>query len=207
MLGQLDYHALPSSLFVLGTDTNVGKTTLAQRLARLYAERQPVVYRKPFQTGVTGPDDPTADAARLAGANIVAETGLWLHQPLSVLAAAEAEAVRVDLEAALAWTLRPVEASARLLIEGVGGVLVPLAPHVNFADWAAPLGIPAVIVARGGLGTLNHTQLTVEAWCRRGGTVAAVLLNPGLDGSFDAAQKNQELLRRMLDLPIAMAPV
>ncbi len=206
MLGGVDYHTLPSQLFVLGTDTNVGKTTVARRLALLYAARQPVVYRKPFQTGVTAIDDPTSDAAQLTGLNILAETGLVLRQPLSVLAAAEVEGIEVDLEALLAWTLRPVPTSARLLIEGLGGVLVPLAPRINFADWAASLGIPAVIVARGGLGTLNHTQLTVEAWCRRGGTVAAVLLNPGLDQSFDAARKNQELLRRMLGLPIGLCP-
>jgi dethiobiotin synthetase len=79
---------------------------------------------------------------------------------------------------------------------------VPLAERIHFAAWAADLKIPALLVARGGLGTLNHTLLSAEALMLRGWTIAAVLLNPGLDGSHDAAKGNAEILARFLPVPV-----
>lgn len=193
---------LPSPLWVLGTDTGVGKTHVAALIARAWAQKGPVVYRKPFQTGVSGPEDPEADAPAVRGPAITAETGVCLRAPLSPLAAAEKEGRPLDLEALAAWTARPVPEGTRLLLEAAGGVMVPLAPHRTFAAWATDLRIPAVLVARGGLGTLNHTLLSCEALMLRGWTLPAVFLNPGLDGSQEAAQENAALLRRFLPMPV-----
>lgn len=193
---------LPSPLWILGTDTGVGKTFVAGALARAWAAAGPVVYRKPFQTGVGSALDPGADQGAVAGAGISVETGLCLEAPLSPLAAAEARGLALDLPGMLAWCRRPAPGGARVILEGAGGVLVPLGPGTHFAAWAADLGIPALLVARGGLGTLNHTLLSAEALMLRGWSVAAVLLNPGLDGSHAAAGGNAAILARFLPAPV-----
>jgi dethiobiotin synthetase len=193
---------LPSPLWVLGTDTGVGKTHVAARIARAWAQEGPVVYRKPFQTGVSGPQDPEADASAVKGPGISVETGVCLRAPLSPLAAAAKENRELDLDALAAWTTGPVPPGTRLLLEAAGGVMVPLGPHRTFAAWATDLRIPAVLVARGGLGTLNHTLLSCEALMLRGWQLPAVFLNPGLDGSQEAAEENAALLRRFLPVRV-----
>ncbi len=194
--------SLPSPLWVLGTDTSVGKTHVAARIARAWADLGAVVYRKPFQTGVETAEDAAADAPMVHGPNITVETGVVLRAPLSPLAAAEREGRELDLAALAAWTTRPVPPGARLLLEPAGGVMVPLGSHAHFLAWATDLKVPAVVVARGGLGTLNHVLLTCEALMLRGWIIPAVILNPGLDQSWEAARTNAELLRRFLPVPI-----
>jgi dethiobiotin synthase len=200
-VNEAELRALPAPLWVLGTDTGVGKTWVSAALARAWAAEGPVVYRKPFQTGVVSESDAAADAAALALPGVRAETGVTLALPLSPLAAAEAEGRALDLDALASWATRPAP-GARVLLEGVGGVMVPLAPGRHFLAWATDLGIPAVLVARGGLGTLNHTLLSAEALMLRGWRLAAVLLNPGLDGSHAAAAANAAILRRFLPVPV-----
>lgn len=202
---------LPSPLWVLGTGTGVGKTFVSSLIARTWAEDGPVTYRKPFQTGVDRPDHPEADATAVAAAGIATESGVLLRAPLSPLAAAQEEGRQLDLEALAAWCGRPAE--GRVLLEGVGGLLVPLAPQVHFLAWATEVRwahgvlsrpddgstgasqglvcrrpaeaqrIPCVLVGLGGLGTLNHTLLSAEALMMRGWRIEAVLLNPGADGT------------------------
>ena len=197
----LDLNRLPSPLWILGTGTGVGKTHVSAGIARAWAASGPATYRKPFQTGVSGPEDPGADAAAVSGPNITAEAHLLLQAPLSPLAAARQEGRTLDLPAAAAWCLRP--APGRVLLEGVGGLMVPLAPKVHFLAWATELGIPCVLVATGGLGTLNHTLLSAEALMLRGWRVEAVLLNPGADGtSPEVAEANAALLREFLPVPV-----
>jgi dethiobiotin synthetase len=198
----MDFLHLPSPLWVLGTDTGVGKTHVAACIARAWAKAGPVVYRKPFQTGVDSAEDLEADAPSVRGPGITVETGVILKASLSPLAAAEKEGRNLDLDAMAAWTKRETHAGTRLLLEAAGGVFVPLTAGRTFLAWATDLNIPAVVVARGGLGTLNHTLLTCEALMLRGWTIPAVLLNPGLDGSETAAQENAVLLRRFLPVPV-----
>lgn len=196
----MNFLDLPSPLWVLGTDTNVGKTFVSTRIAQAWAAEGPVTYRKPFQTGVSVHDDPNADGAAVGGPGIQVESWVALREPLSPQAAAEGEGRSLDLEAAKAWVQRPWE--GRLLLEGVGGVMVPLAERTHFLAWASDLGIPAVLVARGGLGTLNHVLLSAEALMIRGWRIPVVLLNPGVDASQDAVDRNADLLRRYLPMPI-----
>lgn len=195
--------ALSTPLWVLGTGTGVGKTFVSARLARAWSAKAPVVYRKPFQTGVDKADHPEADASAVAGPGITTESHLLLRAPLSPLAAARREGRTLDLEAAARWCLRPAE--GRVLLEGVGGLLVPLAPKVHFLAWATELKVPCVLVAKGGLGTLNHTLLSAEALMLRGWRIEAVLLNPGVDGTpIEVAEENAALLREFLPMPIEL---
>ena len=193
--------ALPSPLWVLGTGTGVGKTQVAARLARAWAGLGPVAYRKPFQTGVDRADHPEADAAAVRGPGIITESHILLKAPLAPLAAAQLEGRSLDLEAAARWCQRPFE--GRVLLECVGGLLVPLAPRTHFLAWATDLKIPCVLVALGGLGTLNHTLLSAEALMLRGWRIEAVLLNPGADGtSPEVAEQNATVLRGFLPMRV-----
>jgi dethiobiotin synthetase len=193
----LNLDALPSPLWVLGTGTGVGKTFVSAHIARTWAKTGPVTYRKPFQTGVDRADHPEADAAILGGQGITAESHLLLREPLSPMAAARREGRVLDLEATTHWCLRP--AKGRVLLEGVGGLMVPLAPQVHFLAWATDLKIPCVLVALGGLGTLNHTLLSAEALMLRGWRIEAVFLNPGADGTAPVvAEENAKWLREFL---------
>ena len=197
----LDPSLLPSPLWILGTGTGVGKTEASKRLAQAWSTLGPVTYRKPFQTGVDRPDHPEADATALSGAATTVECHTWLRAPLSPLAAAGREGRDLDLAEIARWCQRP--AAGRVLLEGVGGVLVPLAPRVHFLAWATELNLPCVLVALGGLGTLNHTLLSAEALLLRGWRIEAVLLNPGADGTPRAeAEANAEILRGFLPLPV-----
>jgi dethiobiotin synthase len=193
--------ALPSPLWVLGTGTGVGKTIASARIAQSWALRGPVTYRKPFQTGVDRADHPEADASVVGGSGITAESHVLLKAPLSPLAAARREGRALDLGATARWCLRPAE--GRILLEGVGGLMVPLAPQIHFLAWATELKIPCVLVALGGLGTLNHTLLSAEALMLRGWQIEAVLLNPGADGTPPGvAEENAELLRGFLPMAV-----
>jgi dethiobiotin synthase len=194
---------LPSPLWILGTGTGVGKTHVASRIARTWTQLGPVTYRKPFQTGVDRADHPEADASVVVGPGIVAESLVLLKAPLSPLAAARLEGRALDLPAAAAWCLRSAE--GRVLLEGVGGLMVPLGPKLHFLAWATDLKLPCVLVALGGLGTLNHTLLSAEALMLRGWRLEAVLLNPGADGTLpEVAEANAEVLRGFLPMPVTV---
>ena len=196
----MNWNGLPSPLWVLGTDTGVGKTFVSAAIAKAWATQGPVTYRKPFQTGVTDLDDAGSDAFAVRGPGISVESRVILREPLSPLAAAEMEGASLDLDAVSAWCQRPFE--GRVLLEGVGGVMVPLAEGRHFLAWASDMGIPCVLVARGGLGTLNHTLLSAEALMLRGWRIAAILVNAGADQSHDAAEGNAAILRRFLPMPV-----
>ena len=199
----LNLEALATPLWILGTGTGVGKTFVAQRIARAWANLGPVTYRKPFQTGVDRADHPEADASAVRGSGITVESHVLLRAPLSPLAAARQEGRTLDLATAAAWCQRPAE--GRLLLEGVGGLMVPLGPNRHFLAWATELNIPCVLVALGGLGTLNHTLLSAEALMLRGWRIEAVLLNPGADGTKpEVAEANAALLREFHPVPVAV---
>ena len=139
--------------------------------------------------------------ARCGGFGITAESHVLLKAPLSPLAAARREGRTLDLTATARWCQRPAE--GRVLLEGVGGLMVPLAPQVHFLAWATELKIPCVLVALGGLGTLNHTLLSAEALMLRGWRIEVVLLNPGADRTpSGVAEENAELLRGFLPVPV-----
>lgn len=170
-------------LFITGTDTGVGKSILsASLLASMRAAGEPVVPHKPAVTGVgeEAPGPWPADHELLALAAGVSPEAVspLLYEP----------AVSPHLAARLAGApLQPrqliedARSKARegtLIVEGIGGVLVPLTDEFTIRDLASALGLPVVIAARPGLGTINHTLLTIEAARRAELDVAAVVLTP-----------------------------
>lgn len=156
-------------VFVTGTDTGVGKTLVAAALARFLAARGlHVGVMKPAETGVEDPSRLGPDGALLqwaCGSSEPADriTPYRLRRPLAPSQAARHDGVYIDPE-----HLRQVAAdlAARhdfLIVEGAGGLMVPLHGGYLMADFAGALGLPLLVVARPALGTINHTLLTVFA--------------------------------------------
>ena len=154
-------------VFVVGTDTGIGKTTWCRSLCARHPE---AVYWKPVQTGCP-PDD---DTATVGAARSL--PGVRLRAPLSPHLAAALEGRTLSLELLLA----PLGGfDGTLVAEGAGGLLVPLAPGLLQVDLVAAVGLPVVVVAFDRLGTINHTLLTLEALRRRGIAVRGVALLGG----------------------------
>ena len=141
-----------------------------------YRGTAPVRYWKPVQTGIEEDDD-TAEVRRLAGCahREVFERGVRLPRPLSPHLAARLSGQPIEV-ARLIDEVACEPPSDRWVVEGAGGVLVPLNESELMADLLRVLQLPVLIVARTTLGTINHTLLTIEALRARSATVAGVLL-------------------------------
>ncbi|HZF10975.1 MAG TPA: dethiobiotin synthase [Thermoanaerobaculia bacterium] len=173
-----------SALAVVGTDTGVGKTVISAIVTAAWAERQPVAYWKPVATGgyPGDPDRDTATVARLLGPGIevLAETYLF-PDPLSPHLAARRVGATIEPARLLADLARYRAAAAvgrGLVVEGVGGLLVPLTDAgYLFADFLVAARLPCLLVARSTLGTINHTLLTLEALRAREIPIAGAVLD------------------------------
>jgi dethiobiotin synthetase/malonyl-CoA O-methyltransferase len=154
-------------VFVTGTDTGVGKTLVAAWLTHHWGAD----YWKPVQTGAAeGTDFDTV--ARLVPEAVVHPPAVVLQAPLSPHEAAKRERVRIDLSALVSpATSRP------LVVEGAGGVMVPLNEVALMIDLMERLRLPAVVVARTALGTINHTLMTLEMLRRRRVPLLGVVMN------------------------------
>lgn len=156
-------------IFVTGTDTGVGKTVASAWLC-LHTGAD---YWKPVQTGYHPPERADRDAdevARLSGAHVHPERHL-LRLPRSPHEAAAEEGLRLSLD-----DFVPPRTGRPLVMEGAGGVLVPLNEDKTMLDLMARLSAPVLVVARTGLGTINHTCLTLQALRARNLFVLGVVL-------------------------------
>lgn len=153
---------------VTGTDTGVGKTVFAAALAAHFGAR----YWKPVQAGLDGPSDSDLAAQLTGGRATILPEAYRLTNPLSPHAAARLDGVAID-PARLALP----EGDGPLVVEGAGGVLVPLTDSLLSADLFASWGLPAIVVARTSLGTINHSLLTLEALKARGVALAGVVFS------------------------------
>lgn len=158
-------------VFVTGTDTDVGKTLACAALCLAWG----AAYWKPVQTGAAAGDDDTARVAHLAALppSRVFAPGRVYRDPSSPELAAALEGGEVTVE-----DLLPLLPGVRpLVVEGAGGVLVPLNARQNMLDLMQRLGFPVVVVARSTLGTINHTLLTLEALRTRRVPILGVILS------------------------------
>jgi len=165
-----------NGLFITGTDTNVGKTVAAAALMHRYRELGNLIYWKPVQTGIEQDDD-TATVAKLGAcrSDEIWPHGVRLRGPVSPHLAAQWSGTPIDL-AQLQSFLAGAPAGRRWVIEGAGGVLVPLNERDLMIDFMVHLKLPVLIVARSTLGTINHTLLTIEAIRRRDLAVSGVIM-------------------------------
>ena len=158
-----------SVLVITGTDTGVGKTIATAALAcHARLAGVDVAVCKPVQTGTRDGDDDLAEVARLSGVTELHALARF-PEPLAPLAAAQRVAAALPTRTALLDMITAADRPGRLtLVEGAGGLLVQIgADGVTLRDLAADLAAPVLIVVAPGLGTLNHTALTLEALASR----------------------------------------
>lgn len=162
---------LPPKIFITGTDTDVGKTVVS---AILVAGTKGA-YWKPIQSGLTEETD-TQCIRRITGLpeeHFFAET-YRLSQPLSPHAAAAIDGKRIDLDA---FELPDSSPHSHLIVEGAGGIMVPLNEEALMIDLMANLDLPVLVVASSRLGTINHTLLTLDKLAARKVVIAGVVMN------------------------------
>ncbi len=189
---------------VTGTDTGVGKTVATAALAaRAAREGRSVVVVKPVQTGVSGTEPGDADEVhRLTGRATQEFTAL--EHPLAPDTAARLQGVRIPPVAEYADRIRVLAESHDLvLVEGAGGILVRLdEAGATLLDLAVMLDAEVLVVTRAGLGSLNHTGLTVEMLRSRGVEPAGLLIGAWPQAPDLAERCNREDLPRLTGVPL-----
>ncbi|GBR71150.1 dethiobiotin synthase [Gluconobacter kanchanaburiensis] len=155
-------------VFVTGTDTGIGKTLVSAILCRAWN----ATYWKPLQTGLADEDGDTPTVRDLAGLDPsrIIPPAYAFQAPLAPLAAGDLENVTVN-----PGRLVLPQVPGPLVVEGAGGLMVPVREDMMIVDLIESLGLPVVLVTRSGLGTINHTLLSLEAMQRRGIPVAGVV--------------------------------
>jgi malonyl-CoA O-methyltransferase len=184
----------PAGVFVTGTDTGIGKTLVSAILARAWNAD----YWKPVQTGVSEEPGDTGTVALLAQLppERVHLPAYVLQAPLSPWAAATLEDTVVD-----ATTIVPPATTAPLIVEGAGGLYVPIDDTHMMIDLIARLDMPVVLAARSGLGTINHTLLSVEALKRRGIPILGVVMSGPLSAGNKEAIERFGGVRVLAEIP------
>jgi dethiobiotin synthetase len=212
-------------LFVTGTGTEVGKTVVAAVLARTLAEQGKSV--AVFKPAVTGLDDFPADGPetsniwtfqahradhevlRMAAESTQSDEEIAPYRygpPASPHFAAELAGERIQPQRLLAAARAAANGADELVCEGVGGLLVPLAPDYLVRDLAADLGLPLVVASSPGLGTINHTLLTIETARAVGLTVELVVLTPWPASPGSIEESNRETIGRLGEVRVETLP-
>lgn len=214
--------AIAEGFFVTGTGTEVGKTVVAAVLARgLRRQGKTVAVFKPAVTGLDEPGETDHSLLRRAAESTQSDDAIapYRYGPAASPHLAAAQAGEEIDPKRLRFTARNAAASAdRLVCEGVGGLLVPLAWRVGpgmrdklarpylVRDLAADLELPLVIAASPGLGTINHTLLTIEAARAVGLAVAAVVLTPWPAQPSAIESSNRETVEALGEVRVEVLP-
>jgi dethiobiotin synthetase len=200
-------------VFVTGTDTGVGKTVLAAAIcAALAARGERVAAFKPAVTGLGEPaDEWPHDHELLARVATVRQepadvAPLWFGPAVSPHLAAEMAGESIEPHELAEAARRAAGDADALVCEGVGGLLVPLTPGYLVRDLAVELDLPVVIAARTGLGTINHTLLTIEASRAVGLDVAGVAMTPWPDDPDRMVRSNKETIERFGNVGVVGLP-
>lgn len=202
-----------AGLFITGTDTEVGKTAITAGLARLLHRRGiNIGVMKPVASGCAFHDGALhcADTEQLRAAAQVEDapeqiTPIALEEPLSPHIAARMAGAPLETMPTRARVRAAFEHLAgrhdAMLVEGVGGALVPITNDWWVADMAADLALPVLIIASDRLGVINQALLTIEACRARGLTVAGILLNCAACADYSAVT-NADALALVTDIPV-----
>jgi dethiobiotin synthetase len=199
-----------AGIFVTGTGTEVGKTVVAATIAHtLAAEGQRVHVFKPAVTGLDERVETDHALLRRASGSDQSDEQIAPYRygpPASPHLAAALAGEEIDPERLRQAAHAAAEDADVLVCEGVGGLLVPLSPSYLVRDLAIDLGYPLVVVAGPGLGTINHTLLTVEAARAANLHVAAIVLNPWPEKPSEIETNNRETIATLADLPVHTIP-
>ena len=205
-----------AGLFVTGTDTEVGKTVVAGGIAACLRHRGcNVGVFKPVATGCTRRRGRlfSADAEFLAHCADTSQsldqiTPIMFTQPLAPTVAAKRARKKLDLDILRHAFQRAHDAHDFVVVEGIGGLAVPLVDQYTVADFAAECGLPTIVVARAGLGTINHTHLTVAYAIQHSIRVLGVVINQyDVESIGIAEETNPQQIAELTGMPtLAIVP-
>jgi dethiobiotin synthetase len=186
-----------SAVFVTATGTDIGKTYVTAGLIRALRQAgRPVRALKPVVSGFDATTAAASDPAVLlaalgrdAGMDAIAAISPWRFQaPLSPDMAARRERTSISFDALVDFCRAAMVEDGVLLIEGVGGVMVPLDDHHTVLDWMGALGVPVLLVCGSYLGTISHTLTAIDVLARRGLEPLAVVVNESAGSTVDLAE-------------------
>ncbi|ADU65248.1 dethiobiotin synthase [Desulfurispirillum indicum] len=202
----------PKRLFVTGTDTDVGKTVVSLMLMHYFtAQGRSPFYIKPIQTGCAHPHDQESDARfvweHLQTAQPVdpAASVLYCFSPAKApWFAARHGAAAIDIDEITSFVAQREAEHDPVIIEGAGGVMVPVTEELLMLDLMEDLEAAPLIVARAGLGTINHTLLSIEAVRQRWSKPLGVVLVDAADPATESSMiiENVEAIERFSDVPV-----
>ncbi len=197
--------------FITGTDTGVGKTLVAGGLAALYRDRGlDVGVMKPVATGCKRVNNTliSDDAIFLKNVAEVDDeyeliNPVSFEQPLAPTVAARLSNSKIDLEKIRKNYDSLCAFHEYIIVEGIGGLLVPLDAYYFVVDMATEMELPLIVVSRPTLGTINHTLLTVSYARQHGLDVKGIIINETAEHTDDNVKRtNAEEIKRLTELPI-----
>jgi len=201
---------MAAGLFVTGTGTEVGKTVVAAVFARTLAgEGRRVAVFKPAVTGLDEGVETDHELLRRASGSEQSDEQIAPYRygpPASPHLAAALAGEEIDPRRLREAAAAAVAGADAIVCEGVGGLLVPLSPGYLVRDLATDLGYPLVVVAGPGLGTINHTLLTIEAARAAGLEVAAVVLTPWPAEPSEIEHSNHETIAALAGVEVLTLP-
>lgn len=201
---------MADGFFVTGTGTEVGKTYVACAVAaRLVAEGRRVGVFKPAVTGLEEEGEADHQLLRRAAGSAQSDAEIAPYRyepPMSPHLAAQLAGEEIARERLLATARAAADGADALVAEGVGGLLVPLAGEYLVRDLAVDLALPVVVAASPGLGTINHTLLTIEAARAAGLAVVAVVLTPWPDDPTPIERSNRETIAALGAVEVETLP-
>lgn len=196
-----------NGFFVTGTDTDVGKTIISSGLAAVLKEKKvDVGVFKPLLSGISR-EDPASDTSllkQMSQTSLSYEeiTPFEFKEPLAPYVAGKLEGKIVRIEEVLSHWEKIREKHEFFIVEGAGGISVPLGEGFLVSDLIKALQLPLVIVARPNLGTFNHIFLTVQYAKSRGLSIAGIVLNGINDHPGLAEKTNPDLIEKLCCVPI-----
>ncbi|MEK7702451.1 MAG: dethiobiotin synthase [Nitrospirota bacterium] len=198
---------IPKGIFITGTDTGVGKTMIAGALARMLQSRGiNVGVMKPIETGC-GKRVIPKDAVYLKKAAKVDDAFFEVApycfcDPIAPWPASLREKRKISMRKIVTQYRSLQKKHSIMIVEGAGGLLVPITENKDMLDLMLEMNLPVLLVARAGLGTLNHIRLTVEYGKQHGIVFAGVILNQTKQSQTLADKTNPGILEKKIDVPI-----
>jgi len=197
---------LPKSIFITGTDTSVGKTVVTASLAYCLCNKlEKVSVVKPVQTGTSSQRILDIEFIyKVLNKEFIFSDHCYYRfaDPLSPKAASDLSKTKIDVQSLKSKIIMQIKSNDITIIEGAGGLLVPLNADFLMVDLAKDLESPIIIVTRPGLGAINHTLLTVESAKKRGLEILGIVINNFPLSPGDCEKTNPAEIIRLTGLPV-----
>ncbi|MBI1871553.1 MAG: dethiobiotin synthase [Chlamydiae bacterium] len=189
-------------VFITGTDTGVGKTLVSCALASSLSQRRPIGVMKPFSSGSREDAEYLKKFSGLETVKLDQINPVYFQKPLAPFSVKKLGSASLYLKKILPHYQWMKDHFSFVIVEGMGGLHVPIAHNFMVADLALEMNSPLVIVACPWLGTLNHTLLTFDYACSKGLDVSGIIFNAPQRKRDLSVKTNAEVLRHLTNLPI-----